>query len=105
MTESIKAANKRSRQKRQNIVMDNKTPCVKCGESRKYIIDWHHKNPSKKLFDVGRGAKERGIDQVLFEISKCVCLCRNCHSEFHYLYGQDASEKDLKLYLAKEKPP
>jgi predicted HNH restriction endonuclease len=35
------------------------------------------------------------------EIKKCVCLCSNCHKEFHYFYGTKPKqpEKDLEHYL------
>jgi len=58
--------------------------CGKCGENRYYVLDLHHRDPSKKdrnLGAVGGWSKER----ILKEISKCDVLCANCHREFHYL--------------------
>jgi hypothetical protein len=63
-----------------------KTPCVKCGESRYYVIDFHHIDPTTKKFNVGT-AKTYSIQTLTDEVKKCICLCRNCHQEFHYLYG------------------
>jgi hypothetical protein len=99
VTEKIRESNKRSRLKRQSLVYDYKTPCVKCGESRKYVIDWHHLDPSTKKFTLCGGAKERGKTMILDELKKCVCLCRNCHAEFHYLYGHKATENDFNEYI------
>lgn len=31
---------------------------------------------------------KRGIDSLKKEIDKCICLCANCHREFHYLEKQ-----------------
>lgn len=77
-----------------------KTPCAKCGESRLYVIDFHHIDPSTKSFTIGdsyRGNDER----IVSEVSKCVCLCSNCHREFHYLYGVVPKDpvNELEKYL------
>ena len=69
------------------LVESLKTCCTKCGQNRKYVIDFHHIDPSLKKFDVSKGSTGRSKNSILEEINKCVCLCRNCHTEFHYLYG------------------
>ena len=63
-----------------------KTHCAKCGESRPYVIDFHHIDPSTKSFTIGDSYRGSS-DKMEAEIKKCVCLCSNCHREFHYLYG------------------
>jgi hypothetical protein len=63
-----------------------KTPCAKCGERRLYVIDFHHIDPSTKSFTIGDSYRGNN-DKIEEEIKKCVCLCSNCHREFHYLYG------------------
>lgn len=79
-----------------------KTDCVKCGENRKYIIEFHHIKPSDKKLNIGN--YKAVCDALLTEISKCVCLCRNCHSEFHYFYGNnpDRPTEALTEYLGKD---
>jgi hypothetical protein len=62
-----------------------KTPCVKCGESRLYVIQFHHINPTDKSFSIAHETYGRETTEA--EIKKCVCLCSNCHDEFHYFYG------------------
>ena len=57
--------------------------CVKCGDTRSYVIDAHHKDPSKKDFSIG--TVKRTLPLVNLELEKCVPLCSNCHREFHYL--------------------
>lgn len=65
-----------------------KTDCVKCGESRKHIIDFHHINPTEKKINFGTNSTVGKSKQSLMdEMIKCVCLCRNCHADFHYIYG------------------
>ena len=66
--------------------------CVKCGESRFYVIDFHHLDPSTKEFTIGKTNRWTRT-QLEKEIKKCIRLCRNCHSEFHYL------EKNFNLKL------
>ena len=75
-----------------------KRPCVKCGESRLYLIQFHHVDPKTKAFEV---SNKHSLKSTLVEIQKCVCLCSNCHDEFHYLYGKipDNSVEALKEYL------
>lgn len=64
-----------------------KHPCEKCGESRLYLIQFHHIDPATKEFCIGAQATSKTIEALEKEIKKCVCLCSNCHDEFHYLYG------------------
>jgi len=75
--------------------------CEKCGESRLYLIDFHHINPSEKLFTIGDG--KHTPKQITEEVNKCICLCKNCHWEFHYLYGKNPENPSVALseYLRK----
>jgi len=58
--------------------------CKKCGDNRPYVLDFHHVDPSEKEFDLGNASKY-SMTKLKAEIEKCITLCRNCHSEFHYL--------------------
>lgn len=52
--------------------------CYICGESRPPCLDFHHRDPATKLFNVGKGMrKNRHILEA--EIEKCVVVCSNCH--------------------------
>lgn len=58
--------------------------CGECG--RTYPIaqmHWHHRNPSTKLFSLGRGAYRHSREKILAEIEKCNLLCVDCHNERH----------------------
>lgn len=81
-----------------------KTPCVKCGDERLYIIDFHHVDPSQKSFNIYRKSCKSDFSIIENEAKKCVCLCRNCHGEFHHLYGQRPKFpiEALSEYLGKE---
>jgi hypothetical protein len=68
--------------------------CVKCNESRYYVLDFHHVDPNSKKFNLGDATKH-GLNRIKEELIKCIILCRNCHSEFHHL------NIDIKEYLNK----
>ena len=57
--------------------------CIRCGiEHEAPIFDLHHRDPSAKLFSVGRGVKNWEI--VKEEIKKCDLLCACCHRIVHW---------------------
>jgi hypothetical protein len=67
-----------------------KNECVKCGEKRYYVLDFHHLDPTlkyKSVTDLQFNAYS--IKTIDKEIEKCILLCRNCHSEFHHLERQN----------------
>ena len=92
-------ANKREMERyweKREYVDAQRTQCAKCGDTRTYLLDFHHKNPNEKEFTIGtmkRGAKET----IQKEIDKCICLCANCHREFHHL--ERVSQITLDEYL------
>ena len=85
-----------------NFINSLKGSCVKCGDSRFYVIEFHHIDPTTKSFTISDGQKaHKSKEDVLNEVKKCVCLCRNCHKEFHYFYGVKSEHpvEDLEKYL------
>ena len=87
----------RYRQK-QAFIDSKKTPCSKCGEERIRCLSFHHINPAEKEFTIGQ-IRMSSLEKIEREINKCICLCLNCHHEFHYL--NDAYGTDLNEYLEK----
>mgnify|MGYP003536459623 CR=1 FL=1 len=79
-----------------------KQSCVKCGENRAYVIDFHHINPSEKEFEPSQ-IINASSSKLMNELAKCVCLCRNCHAEFHWIYGNKPTSpvESLEEYLGK----
>jgi len=61
----------------------NSLNCLKCGESRNWLLDFHHKDPNQKDFQISQGERY-GWEKVKKEIEKCIVLCSNCHRDFHY---------------------
>ncbi len=65
-------------------IESQKNACIKCGDTRSYVLDFHHIDSATKDFTIGQYKK--GSQQTIQnEINKCVVLCANCHREFHYL--------------------
>jgi hypothetical protein len=78
---------KRHSEKRSKIINKWKSKgCAKCGDTRPYVIDAHHIDPTQKQFSIGTTI--RGIKPTQQELNKCIPLCSNCHREFHYLEQQ-----------------
>ncbi len=82
--------------KKQAFIDSKKTPCAKCGEERIRCLSFHHVNPVQKEFTIGT-LRKSSLDKIEQEINKCVCLCLNCHHEFHYL--NDTQGITLEEYL------
>jgi hypothetical protein len=57
--------------------------CVKCDETRYYVLDFHHIDPNEKDFPIS--GNQYGYEKLKKEIEKCIVLCSNCHREFHHL--------------------
>ena len=92
------------REKRKRFNEKWKKPCEKCGESRLYLIQFHHIDPQYKSFCIGANSTSKKVEILEKEISKCVCLCSNCHDEFHYFYGNNPEKpvESLSEYLGKK---
>lgn len=80
-------------QKKKTFIDEQKRCCAKCGDTRVYVLDFHHKDRDEKDFTIGK-IKKGSLDLIQNEIDKCAVLCANCHREFHYL------EKEQGISLA-----
>ena len=58
--------------------------CKKCGETRYYLFDFHHRNPKEKDYSISDHTRAK-FETIKTEIDKCDVLCSNCHREWHYL--------------------
>lgn len=65
-------------------------PCARCGGVfPAYVMDFHHLDPTKKEFTIGKIIGSRNMERLLAEIDKCVLVCANCHRTIHYEQGVD----------------
>lgn len=81
---------KQKYQENKNIVGEIKSSqgCAKCGDTRPYVLDFHHVNPTTKIERVAKMVSNHynaNNKEIQEEIAKCVILCANCHREFHHL--------------------
>jgi hypothetical protein len=56
------------------------SPCADCGGFFHYsAMDYHHRDRTKKAFEIAHAAVMRTMNVILAEIAKCDLLCANCH--------------------------
>lgn len=60
--------------------------CERCGFSHPSALDFHHREPADKRFEVPRMVANRlSRERIMEEIAKCEVLCANCHRIHHTL--------------------
>jgi transposase len=76
------AVKKRRRKVKEIVVREAGGRCQLCGyDSCVAALEFHHVDPSTKLFTVAAGGLTRSLMKVRAEAKKCVLLCANCHAE------------------------
>jgi hypothetical protein len=59
--------------------------CSRCFEAHPAVIDFHHKDSSKKDDDIAYFvANGYSPKRIIKELEKCEVLCANCHRKLHY---------------------
>ena len=61
--------------------------CNKCNITFNEVLrmfEFHHRDPSQKLFNISDKNLQKGWKIVVKESEKCDLLCGNCHHETHY---------------------
>jgi len=85
--EKIKLYNETRRKNNYNqyyLFMKDKK-CNRCGYSDYRALVWHHIDPTTKKSDISDIVRAgRQWEVILEEISKCECLCQNCHHIEHH---------------------
>lgn len=58
--------------------------CSICGEERPECLEFHHRDPSKKVIKISRAAGLGwSVSRILEEIKKCDIVCSGCHFKIH----------------------
>jgi hypothetical protein len=69
--------------------------CLRCAESAPECLQFHHRDPTRKDFDIWRAlARGWSRPRILAEIEKCDVLCANCHLIHHWTERQTRSRGD-----------
>lgn len=76
-----------------------KTECIKCGETKKYMLDFHHIDSNEKEFHISNEIWNKNINAIKNEIKKCVILCSNHHREYHHLNKTNGTTLEEYLTL------
>lgn len=81
--EKDRLSKKKARQIHENRQLLKKlknVPCMDCGQSYpSFVMDFDHRDPSKKKFSVGSAVRDHTLDAIMKEIEKCDVVCANCH--------------------------
>lgn len=68
-------------EKRLYLAEQKNQPCMDCGvKYPSYVMDFDHRDPSKKMFGPSRIA-DFGWLKIKAELAKCDLVCVNCHRE------------------------
>lgn len=78
--------------------------CIKCGIYEPVILLFHHIDSKLKSEKISIMYK-KGRYLISKELSKTICLCQNCHEEFHVIYGTRTNKEQLEKYLNKKVIP
>ena len=77
---------KKSRKDKRSFINEIKksAKCKLCSEDETCCLDFHHRDPKEKDFELGIAANlGRSKERILKEIAKCVVVCANCHRKIH----------------------
>jgi predicted HNH restriction endonuclease len=92
----IKAVAKRRRDLKLKAINLMGGACMLCGYSKHPgILDFHHIDPSTKLFGISSGGFSRSWASIEAEVQKCILVCANCHREIE-LGLVSLTDKDLQ---------
>lgn len=69
---------KRRKARREQLIDMLGAQCEHCGTKDKSVLEFDHKRPKNKEFDIAN-AKDSPMDKLVKEVKKCRLLCHNCH--------------------------
>ena len=68
--------------------LKNRLSCMKCPERRAICLDFHHKIPGEKDFNLSQAIRDGySKERIIEEIRKCEVLCAYCHRVKHEEIG------------------
>lgn len=66
--------------------------CERCGESAPECLQFHHRDPARKDFDISIAVGQGwAFPRIVAEVEKCDVLCANCHLIHHWNERQKKS--------------
>ena len=88
---------KQRRKTTKKLIYRFKTPCVVCGEKRKPMLEFHHKDPKTKTCTINIARTTLPREKLIAEIKKCAVLCGNCHRLLH-CFKRNPEETPTELF-------
>jgi hypothetical protein len=84
--QSYQSQKDRGQNRKKEIIKDFGGKCSICGYKKNLsALTFHHKDPKRKEFKLDiRSLSNRKLDNITQELSKCILVCHNCHSELHH---------------------
>lgn len=67
--------------KNKEILNKFKTKCCICGEDSTCCLETHHIKDKK--FNISQELKTIPTLELIKELKKCICVCKNCHAKLH----------------------
>jgi 5-methylcytosine-specific restriction endonuclease McrA len=55
-------------------------PCLDCGETDWQVLQFDHRDPREKLYNVANMVSHKPWLEMLWEMEKCDVRCANCHT-------------------------
>lgn len=83
---------RKSRREKKIWVDSFKVKCRDCSETHVACLDFHHRDPKQKKFNLSTGYARYEDETLYAEIMKCDVICANCHRKLHYEERQDKQE-------------
>lgn len=82
-----------------NYLLDKQ--CVICGLKDILVLEFDHRNPKEKSFNIGKACAGKDfvvkLDELIAEVAKCDVMCRNCHQRKTH-----EDNKSWRYQMAKE---
>lgn len=72
--------------------------CIMCGESNMFVLDFHHKNPKEKQYNIN-DLKDGRWSIMEKELQKCNLVCANCHRELHSSLNKTVEQHNKLIFL------
>ena len=64
-------------------VAAQKIVCKLCPETHPACLDFHHRDGTRKEFNIGVANGTVSLKRIMKEVAKCDILCANCHRKLH----------------------
>ena len=71
--------------RKDNLIKVFNSKCCLCGfDTYHSALEFHHVDPSKKVFGLSGSGLMKNMEDQLEEAKKCILVCANCHRGIHH---------------------